>query len=340
MSSRTPLIELRDVGITFPGRTSLFSRKAPDVKAVEHIDLDVFEGECLGLVGESGCGKTSLGRAIVGVYPPSSGTIHYRTADGAHLDIGKPDATLRHRLSREIRMIFQDPYGSLNPRMTVLDIVAEPLRMHGVRNQGEIEDRVAQLLKRVGIRPEMMSRYPHAFSGGQRQRIGIARTLAPGPRVIVADEAVSALDVSVRAQVLNLLLDLKEEFGLTVIFIGHDLGVVRYFCDRVAVMYAGRLVEVAEAESLFKNPRHPYAEALLSAVPEPDPSLRGQRQRIVLQGEVPDPSNKPSGCAFHPRCRYADASRCSHERPLLAGLGTGQLACHHPLVEAHAGGAP
>lgn len=339
MTTRSPLLELRDVGITFPGRSSLFARQAPDVKAVEHIDLDVLEGECLGIVGESGCGKTSLGRAIVGVYPPSHGTIHYRGAEGGRFDIARPDSTLRHRLSREIRMIFQDPYGSLNPRMTVLDIVAEPLRMHGVTNQGEIEDRVAQLLKRVGIRPEMMSRYPHAFSGGQRQRIGIARTLAPGPRVIVADEAVSALDVSVRAQVLNLLLDLKDEFGLTVIFIGHDLGVVRYFCDRVAVMYAGRLVEVAEAESLFAGPRHPYSEALLSAVPEPDPALRGVRQRIVLQGEVPDPSNKPSGCAFHPRCRYADSNQCVNDRPRIASLGSGSLACHYPLVSPAVGPA-
>ncbi len=334
MTSVNTVLELRDVGITFPGRASLFSRQAPDVKAVEHIDLDVLEGECLGLVGESGCGKTSLGRALVGVYPPSTGTIHYRSAQGERLAIGKPDAALRHRLSREIRMIFQDPYGSLNPRMTVLDIVAEPLRMHGVRNQSEIEDRVAQLLKRVGIRPEMMSRYPHAFSGGQRQRIGIARTLAPGPRVIVADEAVSALDVSVRAQVLNLLLDLKEEFGLTVIFIGHDLGVVRYFCDRVAVMYAGRLVEVAAAETLFQQPVHPYTEALLSAVPEPDPALRGNRRRIVLQGEVPDPANKPSGCAFHPRCRYAQGDRCRQERPLLTGHQAGRVACHYPLALA------
>jgi peptide/nickel transport system ATP-binding protein len=321
-----PILSLRDVAMTFPVRRGAFAKPAA-LRALVGVSLDVMPGEALGIVGESGCGKTTLGRCIVGVHPPTSGRILLRPREGGELqDITRRDTASQRRLARDIRMIFQDPFGSLNPRMTVFDILAEPLRVHGEGgDRAALEERIAAILARVGLRPDAMRRYPHAFSGGQRQRIGIARALILAPRIVVADEAVSALDVSVRAQILNLLLDLREEMGLTILFVGHDLGVVRYFCDRVAVMYSGQVVEVAPAERLFAAPGHPYTQALLSAVPEPDPRLRGQRRRMILRGEVPDPMDRPSGCVFHPRCPYA-VERCRAESPPFVHVGPASIS--------------
>jgi peptide/nickel transport system ATP-binding protein len=316
------LLEVRDLRMYFP------ARRGEQVRAVDGVSFFVLPGETLGLVGESGCGKTTTGRCILRAYDPTSGEILYRSADGSVVDLARLARRQLRRYHREIRMIFQDPYSSLNPRMPVLEIVGEPLKVNKVASGRALEDRVAQLLRRVGLRPEYMRRYPHAFSGGERQRIGIARALALDPRLVVADEAVSALDVSVRAQILNLLQDLQRELDLTYIFVAHDLSVVEYLCDRVAVMYVGKLVEVAETEELYLKPMHPYSEALLSAVPVPDPRLRGKKARIVLQGEVADPSNPPSGCYFHPRCAYAQA-RCQTEEPALRQITPGHYAACH-----------
>jgi peptide/nickel transport system ATP-binding protein len=283
-------------------------------------------GETLGLVGESGCGKTTVGRCIARAYQPTAGQMIFQAGEEAPVDLAKLSQNELTPYRRQIRMIFQDPYASLNPRMTVMDIVGDPLRIHNIANGREREERVAQLLERVGLRPEFMRRYPHAFSGGKRQRIGIARALSLDPKLVIADEAVSALDVSVQAQILNLLKELQSEFKLTYIFVSHDLSVVEYIADRVAVMYVGKMVEVAASKNLFSTPKHPYTEALLSAVPKPDPALKSQR--IVLQGEVPDPANPPSGCYFHPRCRYAQ-ERCRVETPALREIAPRhQAACH------------
>ncbi|MCL6547658.1 MAG: ATP-binding cassette domain-containing protein [Alicyclobacillus sp.] len=310
----------------FPIYRGFMRRPVGLVKAVDDVNFQVFSGETLGLVGESGCGKTTVGRCIVRAYDPTAGEILYRNARGEVVDLATlPKGELKP-YRRELRMIFQDPYASLNPRMTVLDIVGQPLRIHGLAKGEELEDRVAALLKRVGLRPEYMRRYPHAFSGGQRQRIGIARALALSPRLVICDEPVSALDVSVQAQILNLMRDLRAELALTYIFISHDLSVVEYIADRVAVMYVGRLVETAETEELYTSPKHPYTEALLSAIPRPDPRLRSKR--IVLEGEVADPANPPAGCYFHPRCRYARAI-CRSEAPVLREIAPGHaVACH------------
>jgi peptide/nickel transport system ATP-binding protein len=296
------------------------------VKAVDDVSLSVCCGETLGLVGESGCGKTTVGRCIVRAYEPTGGEILYQNERGENVDLAAlPKGELK-TYRRQLRMIFQDPYASLNPRMNVLNIVGQPLRIHGLARGKELEERVAALLKRVGLQPEYMRRYPHAFSGGQRQRIGIARALALEPRLVVCDEPVSALDVSVQAQILNLMQDLQAEFNLTYIFISHDLSVVEYIANRVAVMYVGKLVEVAPTGDLFEMPRHPYTEALLSAVPKPDPRLRSKR--IVLEGDVADPANPPSGCYFHPRCRYVQ-DRCKQETPALREIAPAHaVACH------------
>jgi peptide/nickel transport system ATP-binding protein len=324
------MLEVRDLKMHFPIRAGLLRRVVNHVRAVDGVNLFIRPGETLGLVGESGCGKTTTGRCIIRAYTPLGGRILYRREDGDVVDLATLDDQGLKVYHRQIRMIFQDPYSSLNPRLPVVDLVGEPMKVNKMARGQELEDRVAELLRRVGLRPEYMKRYPHAFSGGERQRIGIARALSLNPRLVLCDEAVSALDVSVRAQILNLLEDLQQDFDLTYLFIAHDLSVVEYICDRVAVMYVGKLVELASTDEIFGQPQHPYTEALLSAVPQPDPLIRDQKQRIVLQGEVPDPAHPPSGCYFHPRCRYSDGSSCVHETPALRETTPLHfVACHY-----------
>jgi peptide/nickel transport system ATP-binding protein len=324
------MLEIRDLKMHFPIRNGLFSQVTGYVKAVDGVSFEIKQGETLGLVGESGCGKSTIGRSIVRAYNITQGQMLYQQANGNVVDLAALEGDTLRALRKDIRMIFQDPYSSLNPRMTVFENISEALRVTGM-SRSEMQDRVAAMLRRVGLRPEYVSRYPHAFSGGERQRIVIARSLITNPRLIIADEAVSALDVSVRAQILNLLKELQEEFQLTYLFISHDLSVIRHICDRIAVMYVGKLVETATVDELFRKPQHPYTEALLSAVPIDDPRDRGKRDRIRLAGEVADPSNPPSGCYFHPRCSYAQA-RCSSEEPQSKRMGDDKMArsvkCH------------
>jgi peptide/nickel transport system ATP-binding protein len=323
--SRT-LLRVEELQKLFPIRKGFLRRTEGYVRAVDGVSFHIDEGETLGLVGESGCGKTTTARCILRAVEPTAGRIYIRAASGAEVEVGGLKASALRALRREMQMIFQDPFTSLNPRMTLLDLVGEPLYVHGVRSRREREDRVADMLRRVGLRPEYMRRFPHAFSGGERQRIGIARALALHPRLVVADEPVSALDVSVQAQILNLLLDLQADLGLTYLFVAHDLNVVRHISNRVAVMYVGRMVELAETDELFSAPKHPYTAALLSAVPEPDPRLRAQR--IVLQGEVANPAAPPSGCYFHPRCPYA-VDVCRTETPQWRQTAPAHfVACH------------
>jgi len=326
----TPLIRVTDLRKYFPVHKGVFSRHVGDVKAVDGVSFDVGRCETLSLVGESGCGKTTAGRTLLRLLEPTGGRATYRPdPDSGATELFELSRRELRPYRRQLQIIFQDPYSSLNPRKTAGNIVGEALRVHGVVNKEELEDRVAQLLVRVGLRADAFNRFPHEFSGGQRQRIGIARALALEPRFIVCDEAVSALDVSIQAQVINLLRDLQLERRLSYLFIAHDLSVVKYLSDRIAVMYLGRIVELATSAELFENPRHPYTQALLSAVPHPDPSRRGQR--VPLTGDVPSPMNPPKGCHFAPRCPVAE-KRCHEEYPEVRRVGeTHEVACH--LVE-------
>lgn len=321
MKGERVLLEVWDLKKHFPIRGGVLSRVVGSVKAVDGVSFAIRRGEVLGLVGESGSGKTTVGRTLLRLIEPTGGRILFDGEDITELS--------RERLRpyrRRMQIIFQDPFSSLNPRMTVGDIIAEPLIIHGIgKTPKERTERVAELLKLVGLSPDHMRRYPHEFSGGQRQRIGIARALAVAPEFIVADEPVSALDVSIQAQVVNLLQDLKEELGLTMLFIAHDLAVVEYISERVAVMYLGKVMEIASSRELYRNPKHPYTEALLSAVPIPDPTVK--RERIVLQGDIPSPINPPSGCVFRTRCRYA-LPECAHTVPELKEVSPGHYkAC-------------
>lgn len=321
-----PLLEVKDLKKYFPIRRGFFKRIVGYVKAVDNLSLFIMEGETLGLVGESGCGKTTAGRSILRAIPPSSGQVLFRDPVKGKVDVAQLEHEDLVQVRRNMRMIFQDPYASLNPRMTLLEIVGAPLRSMNIVKGKELEDRVAEMLQRVGLRPEYMRRYPHAFSGGQRQRIGLARALAPNPKFIVCDEPVSALDVSVQAQILNLLQDLQADFGLTYLFVAHDLSVVAHISDRVAVMYVGKMVELAPTHELFANPLHPYTEALMSAIPRPDP--RPREKRILLTGEVANPANPPSGCYFHPRCTYVK-DVCKTDEPPFEEITPGHYAkCH------------
>jgi peptide/nickel transport system ATP-binding protein len=312
--SEQVLLDVKSLRKYFPIRRGVLQKVVGHVRAVDDVSFYIRQGETLSLVGESGCGKTTTARCILRALDPTAGKVFFRAEDGQVLDVAAMPKRGLQPLRRQMQMIFQDPFSSLNPRMTLLDIVGEPLLVHGEKDAKKRAERVAELLRLVGLRPEYMRRFPHAFSGGQRQRIGIARALALNPRLVVADEPVSALDVSVQAQILNLMLELQEKLGLTYLFVAHDLSVVKHISERVAVMYVGRIVEIAPTQELFYQPRHPYTEALMSAVPKPDPRLRSER--IVLQGDVADPANPPPGCYFHPRCRYATAV-CKTEPPTL-----------------------
>jgi oligopeptide/dipeptide ABC transporter ATP-binding protein len=330
MASRKKLLEVKDLKMYFPVTGGLFSNIVGYVKAVDGISFDVYEGETLGVVGESGCGKSTTGRCLIKLYEPTAGEIIFHSRRGK-VNLMELDREAMRPYRSEIQMIFQDPYSSLNPRMTIRTIVEEPLLIHSPRmNAGEREERILYLLDRVGLRSDQADRYPHEFSGGQRQRIGIARALTTNPSLIIADEPVSALDVSVQAQVINLMMELQEEFNLTYLFIAHDLAVVKHISERIAVMYLGSMVELGPSEELYENPIHPYTKALLSATPVADPRARS-KERIVLEGDVPSPTDKPSGCGFRTRCSIARSS-CSEDIPEFQVSGVGRsVAC--PFVE-------
>ena len=329
-TSETPLVRLRGVRKLFPiTRGILFQKRIGNVHAVDGVDLDIHKGQTVGLVGETGCGKSTLARVIMRLYDATEGTIEFEGQD-----ITRVRGTELRELRREMQMIFQDPYASLNPRKTVGTIIGTPVRLHATVPRNKVKGEVQQLMELVGLNPEHYNRYPHEFSGGQRQRIGVARSLALRPKLIVCDEPVSALDVSIQAQVLNLLEDLQEELGLTYLFIAHDLSVVKHVSDRVAVMYLGKIVEMSEGGELYRNPKHPYTGALLSAVPIADPDLAAARKRIILEGDVPSPIDPPSGCRFHPRCPNAQLPKCSEDEPQLRTHHPGQIAaCHFPLED-------
>ncbi len=368
------LLEVRGLAKFFPITQGFLKREVGQVRAVDDVSFAIPKGKTLGLVGESGCGKTTTSRLILRAFDPTSGEIWFNDRRLGWVDVTKLDQASLRRIRPNMQMIFQDPYSSLNPRMTLLEVVGEPLLVNDIVRGADLRDRVAYLLRRVGLRPEYVNRYPHGFSGGQRQRIGIARALAPNPQLLVCDEPVSALDVSIQAQILNLLQDLQQEFELTYLFVAHDLSVVEHISDRVAVMYVGKLVEVADTEDLFLRPLHPYTEALLSAVPKPNPRLRrrdgvrspksevrspksevrsparlsldfvaatddGSPKRIVLRGEVADPTNPPTGCYFHPRCSYA-VDRCKVEPPVLRELRPNHFVSCHRADELELQGVP
>ncbi|MBL4720357.1 MAG: dipeptide ABC transporter ATP-binding protein [Alphaproteobacteria bacterium] len=319
--NKTPVLKVTGLKKHFPIKKGILSRTVGNVYAVDGVSFTINEGETLGLVGESGCGKSTVGRTVLRLLEPTAGSIEIDGTDITSLD----KASLR-AFRREMQIIFQDPYSSLNPRMSAGDIVGELLKVHGIAEGEELEDRVAKLFDRVGLRRAQMKSFPHEFSGGQRQRIGIARALALNPRLIIGDEPVSALDVSIQAQVINLLMDLQKELKLSYLFIAHDLAVVEHISDHVAVMYLGRIVEYTDKKTLFTNPQHPYTEALLSAVPIPDPTIK--RKKIILEGDVPSPINPPSGCHFHTRCPYVE-DRCKVEEPVLKEIEPGHVVCCH-----------
>ena len=322
-SENNILLEVKNLKMYFPIKRGVFQRRVGDIKAVDDVSFFIRRGETFGLVGESGCGKTTVGRCILQLYRPSAGEVLF---EGEELTTMKGQKLRSMR--REMQMIFQDPYASLNPRMTVGSIIGEPLEVHGISKGKAKRERVQELLKVVGLNPYFVNRYPHEFSGGQRQRIGVARALALNPSFIVADEPISALDVSIQAQIINMLEDLQAELGLTFLFIAHDLSVVRHISDRIAVMYLGKIFEIADRDELYKNPLQPYTQSLLSAVPIPDPLVEAGRQRILLSGEVPSSLNIPSGCCFHPRCWQAK-SDCADVEPPLVQVGSGHwVACH------------
>ncbi len=325
------LLEVNDLVMHFPlTRGIILQRKVGAVQAVDGVSFVVKKGETLGLVGESGCGKSTTGRAILQLYKPTAGEVIFQGRDLTKLDAGD-----MRKMRRHLQMIFQDPYASLNPRMTVGSIISEPMQIHNLVDRGHRNQRVQELLETVGLNPYFANRYPHEFSGGQRQRIGVARALAANPAFIVADEPVSALDVSIQAQIVNLLEDLQEQFNLTYLFIAHDLSVVKHISDRVAVMYLGKIVELASRDTIYEEPLHPYTKALLSAVPIPDPVIEKKRERIILTGDVPSPINPPSGCHFHTRCQYAIKGVCDVEEPVFEDKGSNHfVACHLYTAES------
>ncbi len=325
-----PLLEVRNLKKYYPITSGFFKRTVGYVKAVDDVSLTILEGQTVGLVGESGSGKTTLAHTVMRGLDPTGGNVIFNDAQRGAVDVASAGREMLHHVRRNMQMVFQDPYASLNPRMTVLDIIGEPLEVNGIAKGKALQERVAELLQLVGLRPETMRRYPHAFSGGQRQRIVIARALALNPRLVIADEPTSALDVSIQAQTLNLLKDLQARLNLSYLFISHDLGVVEHVSDVVAVMYVGRLVEVAPTRKLYQKPNHPYTEALLSSIPRPDPNR--VKRRVTIKGEIPNPANPPTGCHFHPRCPYAQAV-CATDVPPLREIAPGQFAsCHFSEV--------